>query len=162
MYDYRVNETNGQVDLTTKQSLKFIKLFPFVLSTFALIGGLTKILWAMHDIRYSSQLSLIVDGLEEAVSELISGLRVIYNNMEQSQKQRRSNLNVCLNTKRRHHGEHCLVNEIDSGNTVCEFFTYTLLFIQKWKPKSKVIKPEELFLSEPRFKDVSKTISDLI
>ena len=102
MYDYSVNETTGYVEKSSKESIVFIKLFPFVLSTFALIGGITKVYWEIHDIRYASQLSLIVDGLEEAVSELIFGLRMIYNNMEQNRKVRLSKVNVNLNTKRRH------------------------------------------------------------
>ena len=102
MYDYSVNETTGYVEESSKESIVFIKLFPFVLSTFALIGGITKVYWEIHDIRYAAQLSLIVDGLEEAVSELISGLRMIYNNMEQNRKVRLSKVNVNLNTKRRH------------------------------------------------------------
>ena len=106
MYDYEVNETTGYVNKDSKTSLIFIKLFPFILSTFALVGGLTKIFWEIYDVKYSAQLSLIVDGVEEAVAELISGLKIIYESMERDKKNRqldrRSKFNVNLTEKRQH------------------------------------------------------------
>ena len=49
-------------------------------------------MWEMYDRRHSSELCLIVDGIEEAVSELISGLKVINNNMEEDREQRKKHL----------------------------------------------------------------------
>ena len=84
-------------------------MFPFILSTFALVGGLTKIFWEIYDVKYSAQLSLIVDGVEEAVAELISGLKIIYESMERDKKvrqlDRRSKFNVNLTEKRQHHDD---------------------------------------------------------
>ena len=101
-----MNETTGYVNKDSKTSLIFIKLFPFILSTFALVGGLTKIFWEIYDVKYSAQLSLIVDGVEEAVAELISGLKIIYESMERDKKNRqldrRSKFNVNLTEKRQH------------------------------------------------------------
>ena len=48
MYNYKVNAT-GHVDLDSKESLIFLKLFPYVLATFALLGSFTKVMWELYD-----------------------------------------------------------------------------------------------------------------
>ena len=102
MYNYQVNETGG-VDMDSKESLIFLKLFPYVLSTYALLGGFTKLMWELYDRRHSSQLSLILDGIEEGVSELFAGLGMIYQKMEGEQKAAAKDLNVNKINKRRRH-----------------------------------------------------------
>ena len=54
MYNYKVNAT-GHVDLDSKESLIFLKLFPYVLATFALLGSFTKVMWELYD-RYGYSL----------------------------------------------------------------------------------------------------------
>ena len=56
MYNYKVNAT-GHVDLDSKESLIFLKLFPYVLATFALLGSFTKVMWELYD-RYGYSLVL--------------------------------------------------------------------------------------------------------
>ena len=55
----------------SKNSLIFLKLFPFVLTTFSLLGGFTKGLWELYNRRNSSQVSL---DLLPVKSEPTSGL----------------------------------------------------------------------------------------
>ena len=99
----------------------FLKLFPFVLTTFSLLGGFTKGLWELYNRRNSSQvfihlpitsghfrdssghfgsmtlkLSLIVDGIEEAVSELFAGLGLIYQKMEKERSMNETCLRKCF------------------------------------------------------------------
>ena len=100
MYNYQVNAT-GHVDMESKESLVFLKLFPYVLSTYALLGGFTKLMWEMYDRRHSSQLSLILDGIEEGVSELFAGLGMIYQKMESEKSVKDLNVNK-INKRRRH------------------------------------------------------------
>ena len=45
MYDYEVNRTTGEVDKDSKESLVFIKLFPYVLASFAMLAGFTQFIW---------------------------------------------------------------------------------------------------------------------
>jgi len=101
MYHYQVNRLNGTVDHDSKESLIFLKLFPYVLTTFSLLGGFTKGLWELYDRRHSSQLSLIVDGIEEAVSELFAGLGLIYQKMEQERERNETCLLLTKIDKRR-------------------------------------------------------------
>jgi len=101
MYDYEVNQTSGYVDKDSKNSLIFLKLFPFVLTTFSLLGGFTKGLWELYNRRNSSQLSLIVDGIEEAVSELFAGLGLIYQKMEKERSMNETCLRLNRISKRR-------------------------------------------------------------
>ena len=102
MYNYQVNAT-GHVDLDSKESLVFLKLFPYVLSTYALLGGLSKIMWELYDRRHSSQLSLILDGIEEGVAELFAGLGLIYQKNESEREKNSKDLNVSNIKKRRRH-----------------------------------------------------------
>jgi len=83
-----------------------------VLTTFSLLGGFTKGLWELYNRRNSSQvrftvnvllhhciiqLSLIVDGIEEAVSELFAGLGLIYQKMEKERSMNETCLRQCSN-----------------------------------------------------------------
>ena len=119
MYHYQVNRQNGTLDADSKESLIFLKLFPYVLTTFSLLGGFTKGLWELYDRRHSSQvwcstyvfywfdvsnhyqLSLIVDGIEEAVSELFAGLGLIYQKMEKEREKNETCLRLNKIDKRR-------------------------------------------------------------
>ena len=81
-----------------------------MLTTFSLLGGFTKGLWELYNRRNSSQvrfpvnyrfhhfiiqLSLIVDGIEEAVSELFAGLGLIYQKMEKERSMNETCLRQC-------------------------------------------------------------------
>ena len=87
MYDYEVNKTTGEVDKDSKESLVFIKLFPYALATFAMLAGLGQFIWEVFNRRYSSQLTLLLDGIEEGAAELISGLHLIYQAWQKSTDQ---------------------------------------------------------------------------
>ena len=95
-----------------------------MLTTFSLLGGFTKGLWELYNRRNSSQvrfpvnvrfhnfiiqLSLIVDGIEEAVSELFAGLGLIYQKMEKE----RSMNETCLRQRSQYfHGENSAYTEV--------------------------------------------------
>ena len=100
MYNYDVSN-DGKVDLNSKESLVYIKLFPFVQITLIVLGGLMKGLWELYNSQLSSQISLIVDGVEEATAELFAGLGIIYNNMNAEVEQNQISLRLNKIAKRR-------------------------------------------------------------
>ena len=100
MYSYDVSN-DGKVDLNSKESLVYIKLFPFVQITLIVLGGLMKGLWESYNSQLSSQISLIVDGVEEATAELFAGLGIIYNNMNAEVEQNQISLRLNKIAKRR-------------------------------------------------------------
>ena len=100
MYNYDVSN-DGKVDLNSKESLVYIKLFPFVQITLIVLGGLMKGLWESYNSQLSSQISLIVDGVEEATAELFAGLGIIYNNMNAEVEQNQISLRLNKIAKRR-------------------------------------------------------------
>ena len=100
MYNYDVS-VDGKIDLDSKESLVYIKLFPFVQITLIVLGGLMKGLWELYNSQLSSQISLIVDGVEEATAELFAGLGIIYKNMHAEVEQNQISLRLNKIAKRR-------------------------------------------------------------
>ena len=75
MKNYDVNETNGAVDFDSKHSLVYMKLYPYTLFGLAFLGILTTVMWELSASKRAGQTSYIIDGIEEAMGELISALK---------------------------------------------------------------------------------------
>ena len=81
MADFVVNETNGQLlncgDKTGPNYtyLGYLSLFPYALFACSMVGAITNLLWILTTNRRSSQISYMIDAIDEAVSELIANLR---------------------------------------------------------------------------------------
>ena len=58
-------------------------------------------LWELYNSQLSSQISLIVDGVEEATAELFAGLGIIYKNMHAEVEQNQISLRLNKIAKRR-------------------------------------------------------------
>ena len=75
MKNYDVNEANGAVDYASKHSLVYMKLYPYSLFGLAFLGLLTTVVWELSAAKRAGQTSYIIDGIEEAMGELISALK---------------------------------------------------------------------------------------
>jgi len=77
MADYNVNQATGEVDLGSKVNLRYMKLYPYALLCLTVLGAWTNISWEMTAHKRSAQAEYLVDGIDEAMGELISALRQI-------------------------------------------------------------------------------------
>ena len=59
MNDYDVNQETGEVDFATKEDLKYMKLYPYVLLCLTVIGAWTNICWEMSATKRSAKVNLI-------------------------------------------------------------------------------------------------------
>ena len=75
MKNYDVNETNGIVNFASKHSLVYMKLYPYTLFGLAFLGILTTVMWELSASKRAGQISYVIDGIEEAMGELISALK---------------------------------------------------------------------------------------
>ena len=78
--DYVVNYENGQVlgsktNGTNYTYLGYLSLFPYALFALSMIGAITNLLWILTTNRRASQISYLIDAIDEAVGELIANLR---------------------------------------------------------------------------------------
>ena len=51
-----------------------MKLFPYVLFGLALLGGLPKLFWLVTETKRAARTSYLLDGVDEAMSELVAAL----------------------------------------------------------------------------------------
>ena len=77
MVDYDINPITGEVFIETKHTLNYMKLFPYVLFGLALLGGLPKLFWLVTESKRAARTSYLLDGVDEAMSELVAALRDI-------------------------------------------------------------------------------------
>lgn len=76
MEDWDTDERTGEIlDDQTPVSLVRFKLYPYVLFGCAVVGSLGKILWTVTVTELAAQTQYVIDGVEEAVGELIVGVK---------------------------------------------------------------------------------------
>ena len=72
--DYDV-EDDGTIDVTSRTSLNYLKMFAYVLFGLSVGGGIPKLYWALTESRRSNLLGYMIDGIEEAMAELLAALK---------------------------------------------------------------------------------------
>lgn len=81
MVDYEVNLTTGELakDGTEYKTINrgYMKLFPYVIFSFSLFGVWVQICWAGTSHRRAAQAEYLLDGIAEAIGELMATLRKI-------------------------------------------------------------------------------------
>ncbi|CAG5079194.1 Oidioi.mRNA.OKI2018_I69.PAR.g9193.t1.cds [Oikopleura dioica] len=85
MAHYEVDEF-GNVDLESKTTLRFLKLFPYILLALTTLGAWTGICWEITSIKRIGQAEYLMDGIEEATGELIAGLKAVSNILNKPKK----------------------------------------------------------------------------
>ena len=68
-------EDDGTIDVTSRTSLNYLKLFAYVLFGLSVGGGIPKLYWALTESRRSNLLGYMIDGIEEAMAELLAALK---------------------------------------------------------------------------------------
>merc|ERR1712062_58999 len=74
--DYNVSST-GEVDMESKTKLNYLKLFAYVLFGLSAGGGLPKLYWTITENKRSTRASYLIDGIEEAMADLLITLKDI-------------------------------------------------------------------------------------
>ncbi|CBY16423.1 unnamed protein product, partial [Oikopleura dioica] len=85
MAHYEVDEI-GIVDFDSKTTLRFLKLFPYILLALTTLGAWTGICWEMTSSKRIGQAEYLMDGIEEATGELIAGLKAVSNILNKPKK----------------------------------------------------------------------------
>ena len=71
--DYVVDPNTGRPDESTYYPLYRYKLYPYVLFACSCLGSCATMLWTISSSKISMHLEYVIDGIEEAVGELMQG-----------------------------------------------------------------------------------------
>ena len=72
--DYDVDD-DGTIDVTSRTPLNYLKMFAYVLFGLSVGGGIPKLYWALTETRRANLLGYMIDGIEEAMAELLAALK---------------------------------------------------------------------------------------
>ncbi|CBY08514.1 unnamed protein product [Oikopleura dioica] len=76
MTDYVVDPNTGRPDESTYYPLYRYKLYPYVLFACSCLGSCATMLWTISSSKISMHLEYVIDGIEEAVGELMQGIQM--------------------------------------------------------------------------------------
>ncbi|CAG5096588.1 Oidioi.mRNA.OKI2018_I69.XSR.g14690.t1.cds [Oikopleura dioica] len=76
MTDYVVDPRTGRIDEDTYYPLYRYKLYPYVLFACSCLGSCATMLWTISSSKISMHLEYVIDGIEEAVGELMQGIQM--------------------------------------------------------------------------------------
>ena len=83
--NYSVNKTNGKLLIRDGEELytdmSYIKLFPYVFFGCIVLGAMGNMLWFSSAQKISAQTGYVMDGMQEAVGELIVAVKASSNRL---------------------------------------------------------------------------------
>jgi len=76
MTDWRIDNKTGEIDEESSFNLARYKLYPYVLFACSCLGSCATMLWTISAGKISAHLEYVIDGVEEAVGELMQGIQM--------------------------------------------------------------------------------------